>query len=136
MCRSCSCALTNLHEFINEPLLQESFDTLNKKGASGVDAETWMDYHKQRETRIPQLLTAFKSGNYRAPNIRRVYIPKGDGKLRPLGPDAYLPLFLPLKIPYSLSNQPMVVLTNKIIVVNNADCSFHFFASLEADQGY
>jgi group II intron reverse transcriptase/maturase len=78
-------ALTNLHEFINEPLLQESFNTLNKKGASGVDAETWMDHHKQRETRIPQLLTAFKSGNYRAPNIRRVYIPKGDGKLRPLG---------------------------------------------------
>jgi group II intron reverse transcriptase/maturase len=78
-------ALTNLHEFINEPLLQESFDTLNKKGASGVDTETWMDYHKQRETRIPQLLTVFKSGSYRAPNIRRVYIPKGDGKLRPLG---------------------------------------------------
>ncbi|WP_245843493.1 reverse transcriptase domain-containing protein, partial [Niastella vici] len=49
------------------------------------DAETWIDYHKQRETRTPQLLTAFKSGSYRAPNIRRVYIPKGDGKLRPLG---------------------------------------------------
>jgi RNA-directed DNA polymerase len=78
-------ALTNLHEFINEPLLQESFDTLNKKGASGVDAETWIDYHKQQEARIPQLLTSFKSGSYRAPNIRRVYIPKGDGKLRPLG---------------------------------------------------
>jgi hypothetical protein len=45
---------------------------------------------KQRETRIPQLLTAFKSGNYRAPNIRRVYIPKGDGKLRPLGRALYL----------------------------------------------
>lgn len=54
-------ALTNLHEFINVPLLQESFDSLNKRGASGVDAETWMDYHKQRETRIPQLLTAFKA---------------------------------------------------------------------------
>jgi len=78
-------ALTNLHEFINEPLLQESFNTLNKKGASGVDAETWTDYHKQREARIPQLLSAFKGGSYRAPNIRRVYIPKGDGKLRPLG---------------------------------------------------
>lgn len=45
-------ALTNLHEFISEPLLQESFDTLNKKGASGVDAETWIDYHKQRESKI------------------------------------------------------------------------------------
>ena len=61
-------ALTNLHEFIDVPLLQSSFDSLNKKGASGVDAETWIDYHKQREERIPQLLTAFKSGRYGHPS--------------------------------------------------------------------
>jgi hypothetical protein len=78
-------ALTNLHEFIDVPLLHGCFDSLNKRGASGVDAETWKDYNEQRGERIPQLLAAFKSGKYRAPNIRRVYIPKGDGKLRPLG---------------------------------------------------
>ncbi len=78
-------ALTNLHEFIDVGLLHASFDSLNKRGASGVDAETWKDYNEQRGERIPQLLAAFKSGTYRAPNIRRVYIPKGDGKLRPLG---------------------------------------------------
>lgn len=78
-------ALRNLHEFIDVGLLQASFDSLNKRGASGVDAETWKQYNEQREERIPQLLAAFKSGTYRAPNIRRVYIPKGDGKLRPLG---------------------------------------------------
>ena len=78
-------ALTNLHEFIDEALLHTSFDALNRSGASGVDAETWKDYHEQRGERIPALLAAFKSGTYRAPNIRRVYIPKGDGKLRPLG---------------------------------------------------
>lgn len=78
-------ALTNLHEFIDVPMLHASFDSLNKRGASGVDAETWKDYNEQRAERIPQLLAAFKSGKYRAPNIRRVFIPKGDGKLRPLG---------------------------------------------------
>jgi len=78
-------ALTNLHEFIDIPLLHASFDSLNKRGASGVDAETWKRYNEQRGERIPQLLAAFKSGTYRAPNIRRVYIAKGDGKLRPLG---------------------------------------------------
>jgi len=78
-------ALTNLHEFIDVGLLNVCFDSLNKKGASGVDAEKWIDYNKQRNERIPQLLTAFRSGTYRAPNIRRVFIPKGDGKLRPLG---------------------------------------------------
>ena len=78
-------ALTNLHEFIGEGMLHISFMNLNKTGASGVDGETWLKYYEERSKRIPQLLTAFKSGKYRAPNIRRVYIPKGDNKLRPLG---------------------------------------------------
>ena len=78
-------ALTNLHSFIDIEMLHESFASLNKKGASGVDGQTWNDYEEQREERIPQLLAAFKSGRYRAPAIRRVYIPKGDGKMRPLG---------------------------------------------------
>ncbi|MCF6402960.1 hypothetical protein L3C95_08755 [Chitinophaga filiformis] len=74
-------ALTNLHDFIDIRLLHDSFDSLNKKGASGVDAEKWTDYNRQRNERIPELLTAFRSGNYRAPNVRGVFIPKGDGKL-------------------------------------------------------
>jgi RNA-directed DNA polymerase len=78
-------ALTNLHDLIDEPLLKTCLASLNRKGAAGVDGQTWYDYHEQHEERIPQLLTAFKSGNYRAPHIRRVFIPKGDGKLRPLG---------------------------------------------------
>jgi group II intron reverse transcriptase/maturase len=78
-------ALTNLHEFIDVGLLNVCFDSLNKKGASGVDAKKWIDYNGQRNDRIPQLLTAFRSGSYRAPNIRRVFIPKGAGKMRPLG---------------------------------------------------
>ena len=78
-------ALTNLHQFIDEAILAECFNSLNKRGASGVDRETWYEYNEQKEDRIPGLLSEFKSGTYRAPNIRRVYIPKGDGKQRPLG---------------------------------------------------
>lgn len=78
-------ALTNLQEFIDEGMLHTSFMSLNKTGASGVDGETWLNYHEERSKRIPQLLAAFKGGKYRAPNIRRVYIPKGEGKFRPLG---------------------------------------------------
>jgi len=78
-------ALTNLNQFIDESFLSESFDSLNKKGASGVDNETWQAYNEQRSERITQLLDAFKSGIYRAPNIRRAYIPKDDGGRRPLG---------------------------------------------------
>lgn len=79
-------ALTNLNQYVDVTLLKESLASLNKKGASGVDGETWEHYHARASERIPQLLAAFKSGEYRAPNIRRVYIPKGDGKTqRPLG---------------------------------------------------
>ncbi len=78
-------ALTNLHEFINEGMLHLSFEKLNKQAASGVDGETWVSYDEKRNDKILQLLAGFKSGKYRAPNIRRVYISKGGGKFRPLG---------------------------------------------------
>lgn len=78
-------ALTNLHSFIAPEMMAEVFAKLKKKGANGVDGESWQDFDEEKESRIEALHTAFKAGSYRAPNIRRVYIPKGDGKLRPLG---------------------------------------------------
>lgn len=78
-------ALTNLHQFIDEEFLHECYELLNRQSASGVDHKTWKDYNDERKERIPQLLGAFKSGSYKAPNIRRVYIPKEDGSQRPLG---------------------------------------------------
>jgi len=77
--------LTNLHGFIDEALLYESLEALNKTGAPGVDGQSWRAYHEDQYGRIPELLEAFKSGHYRAPKIRRTYIPKGNGKWRPLG---------------------------------------------------
>lgn len=77
--------ITNLHSFIDLNLLNECFDALNKKGASGVDGQSWEDYNEVREEKIPKLLAKFKSGSYRAPLIRRTYIPKGRGNRRPLG---------------------------------------------------
>ena len=77
--------LTNLHSFIDLNLLTDSLQSLNKRGAAGVDGQHWDQYNEQREYRLPELLSAFKSGRYRAPAIRRTYIPKGNGKQRPLG---------------------------------------------------
>jgi RNA-directed DNA polymerase len=78
-------ALTNLHQFIDEGFLDECFGELNKQSASGVDHQSWKDYQKMKQERLPQLLKAFKSGTYKAPPIRRAYIPKEDGTQRPLG---------------------------------------------------
>lgn len=77
--------VTNLHHFIDEALLADSLKRLNKQGASGVDRQSWHDYNEEAGERLPALLASFKSGQYRAPHIRRTYIPKGDGKQRPLG---------------------------------------------------
>jgi RNA-directed DNA polymerase len=77
--------LRSLHQFIDEELLMESYRKLNKSSATGVDGMDWEEYGKIAKESIPELLNQFMTGRYRAPNIRRVYIPKSNGKERPLG---------------------------------------------------
>jgi len=77
--------LTNLHNFIDLAFLSENFRSLNKKGATGVDGQSWADYNEVKHEQMPKLLAQFKSGSYKAPLIRRTYIPKGNAKVRPLG---------------------------------------------------
>lgn len=78
-------ALTNLHQFIDEDLLKKSYHSLNKNSSPGVDGKFWHNYSLESQFRFPELLGEFKSGKYQAPNIRRVYIPKGKTGKRPLG---------------------------------------------------
>ncbi len=78
-------ALTNLHQFIDEELLHKSYRNLNKNSSPGVDGKYWHNYSLESHLRIPELLLEFKSGKYKAPAIRRVYIPKGKTGKRPLG---------------------------------------------------
>ena len=78
-------AMTNLHQFIDEEWLKTSYESLNRTSSPGVDGKTWEDYQKVYQRRLGELLTEFKSGKYKAPNIRRAYIPKGSTGMRPLG---------------------------------------------------
>ena len=78
-------ALTNLHQFIDEEVLGKSYRSLNKNSSPGVDGKYWHNYSLESGFRIPELLVEFKSGKYKAPNIRRVYIQKGKTGKRPLG---------------------------------------------------
>ena len=77
-------ALHNLHHFIDAPLLQESYKKLNKKSAKGIDGKTWLQYGLEFPERRESLLAEFKSGRYRAPALRRVYIPKDKHGQRPI----------------------------------------------------
>ena len=78
-------ALYSLYSFIDAPLLQECYERLNKKSAGGIDGKTWQQYGMEFPGRRESLLEEFKSGRYRAPAIRRVYIPKDKHRQRPLG---------------------------------------------------
>jgi group II intron reverse transcriptase/maturase len=79
-------ALTNLSHHIDVEWLREAFRRTRKDGAAGVDGQTWRDYERDLEVNLASLLDRFKSGSYRAPPVRRVHIPKGDGKeTRPIG---------------------------------------------------
>jgi len=77
-------ALYNLHHFIDASLLQESYEQLNRKSAEGIDGKTWQQYGVEFPERRESLLDEFKSGRYRAPALRRVYIPKDKHGQRPI----------------------------------------------------
>ena len=79
-------ALHSLNQFVTEELLFDCYKRLNKNSASGTDGENWYEYGIGASEDIPVLLNEFKSGTYRAPSIRRVYIPKDNkGGKRALG---------------------------------------------------
>ena len=77
--------LTTLQHYIDVEWLEASMEGLNKKSAAGIDQLTYKEYEAQKVERLPELLTLFKTGRYKAPPVRRVYITKEDGKQRPLG---------------------------------------------------
>jgi RNA-directed DNA polymerase len=65
--------------------LMLAFDDLKKDAAPGVDGVTWRDYEQDLFENLRDLHERVQSGRYRASPSRRVYIPKADGRLRPLG---------------------------------------------------
>ena len=76
---------TSLLHHITPELLRTSFFELKKRAAPGVDGETWRDYAIDFERRIDDLDGRIHRGAYRAKPSKRTYIPKPDGRMRPLG---------------------------------------------------
>ena len=65
--------------------LSLAFDALKKDAAPGVDGVTWREYDRDLQDNLLALHARVQSGKYRAKPSRRVYIPKADGRMRPLG---------------------------------------------------
>lgn len=78
--------MTTLAHHIDADLLREAYRRTRKNGAVGVDGQTGSDYGANLDENLDALLGRLKSGRYRAPPVKRVHIPKGDGrKTRPIG---------------------------------------------------
>src|SRR3984893_8238279 len=76
---------TALLHHLTVDLLRESFHSLKRKAAPGVDGVTWHEYEDGLEDRLTDLHDRVHRGAYRVQPSRRVYIPKADGRQRPLG---------------------------------------------------
>jgi len=74
-----------LHHIYNLETLRMAYLSLKKEAAPGMDGETWRHYGETLEENLQDLSHRLKRGAYRAKPVRRVYIPKADGRQRPLG---------------------------------------------------
>jgi RNA-directed DNA polymerase len=76
---------TALLHHVSVERLRENFYGLKRKAAPGVDGMTWKEYETGLEDRLKDLHGRVHRGAYRALPSKRTYIPKANGKLRPLG---------------------------------------------------
>lgn len=73
------------HHVYDMDTLRDSFYGLNRNAIAGVDGATWRTYEEQLERNIGKLSERLRRGAYRPPPVNRIYIPKPDGKERPIG---------------------------------------------------
>jgi RNA-directed DNA polymerase len=76
---------TALLHHMSVGLLRDSFHALQRKAAPGGDGVTWQEYETGLEGRLAELQSRVHRGAYQAQPSRRVYIPKAEGRQRPLG---------------------------------------------------
>ena len=76
---------TALLHHVTVSLLRDSFYALKREAAPGVDGLTWKEYETELEPRLANLRSRVHLGTYRAQPSKRAYIPKADGRQRPLG---------------------------------------------------
>jgi RNA-directed DNA polymerase len=108
---------TALLHHLTIDLLRESYFALQRKAAPGVDGVTWKQYGEGLDARLTRLHSQIHSGAYRAQPSRRVYIPKADGRQRPLGIAA---------LEDKIVQQAVVTILNQIYEVDFRGFSYGF----------
>lgn len=111
-------AFTTLAHHIDIDWLREAYRRTRKDGATGIDGQTSEAYAANLEGNLQSLHARFKSGAYRAPPVRRVHIPKGDGsQTRPIG----IPTFED-----KVLQRAVAMLLEAIYEQDFMDCSYGF----------
>ena len=119
-------ALTTLAHHIDLDLLLEAYRLTRKDGAVGVDGQRAAAYAEHLEDNLRRLLERAKSGRYRAPAVRRVRIPKGDGrKTRPIG----IPTFED-----KVLQRAVAMVIGAVYEQDFSDCSYGFRPGRSAHQ--
>jgi RNA-directed DNA polymerase len=108
---------TALLHHLNVDLLRDSFYALRRKASPGVDGVTWQEYETGLEDRLVDLHSRVHRGTYRAKPSRRVFIPKADGRQRPLGIAA---------LEDKIVQQAVVTILNQIYEVDFKGFSYGF----------
>jgi RNA-directed DNA polymerase len=108
---------TTLLHHVTIDLLRASFLSLQKKAAPGVDGVTWREYEEGLEGRLADLKDRIHRGAYRAQPSRRIYIPKADGRQRPIGIAA---------LEDKIVQQAVVTILNQIYEVDFRGFSYGF----------
>ena len=79
------CRFNNLMHLLNKENLKECFHNLRRNSSAGIDGMSWLEYENKLDVNLDNLVTRMRKWSYRPQPVRRVYIPKGNGKRRPLG---------------------------------------------------
>jgi RNA-directed DNA polymerase len=108
---------TALLHHLNVDLLRDSFHALKRQASPGIDGVTWQEYAIGLEDRLHDLHSQVHRGAYRASPSRRVYIPKADGRQRPLGIAA---------LEDKIVQQAVVTILNQIYEVDFKGFSYGF----------
>lgn len=116
---------TSLAHLLNEESLKECFHMLKKDSAPGVDNVTYEEYEQYLNTNVQKLVKRMKAGKYHPQPVRRAYIPKGEGKMRPLGIPALEDKIVQMGVKRIL---------NAIFEPNFLDCSYGFRAGRSCHQ--
>jgi group II intron reverse transcriptase/maturase len=117
--------LTTLAHHIDLDWLREAHRRTRKDGATGVDGQTADECAAHLEDNLRSLLERAKSGTYRAPPVRRAYIPKESGEMRPLG----IPTFED-----KVLQRAVAMVLEAVYEQEFLDCSYGFRPGRSANQ--